>query len=104
MMFLEGMGPRQSIASELLDTVRFGGLDKIKATRNGPGYTKRQVGNGDAYVIPFGTSGKEFGAVLVRAPKSIEVRMSINGKKSSKKFKSCYETKRFLIQAFVCEY
>jgi hypothetical protein len=104
MMFLEGMGPRQSIASELLDTVRFGGLDKIKATRNGPGYTKRQVDNGDAYVIPFGTSGKEFGAVLVRSPKSIEVRMSINGKKSSKKFKSCYETKRFLIQAFVSEY
>jgi len=104
MMFFEGMGPRQSIASEILDTVRFGGLDKIKATRMGPGYAKRKVDNGDAYVIPFGTSGKEFGAVLVRAPKSIEVRMVINGKKSSKKFKSAYETKRFLIQAFVCEY
>lgn len=100
-MFLEGMGPRQSIASELLDTVRFGGLDKIKATRIGRGYTKQKVDNGDAYVIPFGTSEKEFGVVLVRAPKLIEVRMAINGKKSSKKFKSAYETKRFLIQMFV---
>ena len=101
MMFFEGMGPRQSIASEILDTVRFGGLDKIKATRMGPGYTKRKVDKGDAYVIPFGTSGQEFGAVLVRAPKSIEVRMCINGKKSSQKFKSSYEVKRFLIRSFI---
>jgi hypothetical protein len=101
MMFLEGMGPRQSIASEILDTVRFGGLDKIKATRMGPGYTKRKVDKGDAYVIPFGTSGDEFGAVLVRAPKNLEVKFSVNGKKFSQKFKSSYEVKRFLIRSFI---
>jgi len=101
MMFLEGMGPRQSIASELLDTVRFGGLDKIKATRIGPGYQKKNVDKGDAYVIPFGTSGKEFGAILVRAPKNIEVRTCVNGIKSSKKFRTAYEVKQFLIRSFI---
>ena len=30
MLYLDGMGPRQSMAVEILDTVRFGGLDKIK--------------------------------------------------------------------------
>jgi hypothetical protein len=103
MRFLEGMGPRQSIACEILDTVRFGGLDKIKAARSGPGYTKRQVANGDAYVIPFGTSPQEFGAVLVRNPKLIEVLTSVKGKKSSRKFKSSYDVKRYMVQRFVSE-
>ena len=30
MIYLENMGPRQSIASELLDTIRFGDLDRIR--------------------------------------------------------------------------
>lgn len=101
MTYLDGMGPRQSIASEILDTVRFGGLDKIKAARTDRGYQKRQVDNGDAYVIPFGLSGKQFGAVLVRSPKVIEVRTCINDKKSSQKFRSAYEAKLFLIRSFV---
>lgn len=98
-MYFEGMGPRQSIASEILDTVRFGGLNKIKATN--VGYTKKVVDKGDAYVIPFGVSSEEFGAVVVRAPKNIEVRTSVCGVKSSKRFRSSYEVKRFLIQTFI---
>ena len=97
-MYLEGMGPRQSISAELLDTIRFGGLDKIKGAT---GYSKKVVDKGDAYVIPFGTSSKEFGAILVRTPKNIEVKTSVNGAKASSKFRNVYEVKRFLIRNFI---
>ena len=96
--YLEGMGPRQSIAAELLDTVRFGGLDRIKGAN---GYAKKTISNGDAYVIPFGTSSKEFGAILIRTPKNIEVKTSVNGAKASSKFRNLYEVKQFLIRNFI---
>lgn len=98
MHYLEGMGPRQSIAAELLDTVRFGGLDRIKGAT---GYTKKKIDNGDAYVIPFGVSGEEFGAILIKTPKNIEVKTCVKGAKASSKFRYVYEVKRFLIQNFV---
>ena len=97
-MYLEGMGPRQSIAAELLDTVRFGGLDKIKGAN---GYAKKRIANGDAYVLPFGTSKNEFGAVLIRSPKNIEVKTSVNGAKASSKFRNVYDVKQFLIRNFI---
>lgn len=55
MLYLDGMGPRQSMAVEILDTVRFGGLDKIKGAN---GYSKKRLDKGDAYVVPFGLSKK----------------------------------------------
>jgi hypothetical protein len=100
-MYLEGMGPRQSIATELLDTVRFGGLNKIKGAT---GYSKKQVDRGDAYVIPFGTSSQSFGAILVRAPNKIEVKTSVNGKRATSKFRYAYEVKKFLIWNFIQEF
>jgi len=98
MTYLDGMGPRQSIASELLDTVRFGGIDRIKGAN---GYAKKKLTVGDAYVVPFGTSKDSFGAILIRAPKNIEVKTSVNGSKSSQRFKSVYDVKRFLIRNFI---
>ncbi len=98
MHYLEGMGPRQSIAAELLDTIRFGGLDRIKGAN---GYSKKRVDNGDAYVIPFGVSSEEFGAIVIKTPKSIEVKTSIKGAKATSKFRYTYEVKRFLIKNFV---
>ena len=44
-MYIDGMGPRQSMAVEILDTVRFGGLDKIKGAN---GYSKKRLDKGDA--------------------------------------------------------
>jgi len=96
-MYLEGMGPRQSIASELMDTIRFGGIDRIKGT----GYSKRKLDKGDGYVVSFGRGKQEFGAVIIRAPRNLEVKTSVNGSKSSAKFKSVYEVKRFLIRNFI---
>lgn len=96
-MYLDGMGPRQSIAAEVLDTIRFGGLDRIKGT----GYAKKKLDKGDGYVVSFGRDNQEFGAVIVRAPKNLEVRTSVNGSKSSQRFKSVYDVKRFLIRNFI---
>lgn len=98
MMYFEGMGPRQSIATEILDTVKFGALDKIKAAN---GYRKQKVDRGDAYVIPFGLSKECYGAVLVKAPKNLEVRYEVNGKRFSKSFKYADEVKKFLIKSFM---
>jgi len=97
-MYLEGMGPRQSIASEVLDTIKFGALDLIKGAGS---YSKKLIDKGDAYVIPFGTSKNFYGAVIVRNPKSIEVRYIVNQKKQSYFSKSCDDTKRFLVRNFI---
>lgn len=97
-MYLEGMGPRQSIAAELLDTVRFGGLDKIKSAGS---YSKKIVDNIPSYVVPFGSSSEEFGAIVIKTPKNIEVKTSVKGKKTSSKFRNSYEVKKFLIRNFI---
>jgi hypothetical protein len=97
-MYLEGMGPRQSIAAELLDTIRFGGLDKIKSSGS---YCKKMIDNTPVYMLSFGTSSEEFGAILIRTPKNIEVKTSVRGAKSSSKFRNSYEVKRFLIRNFI---
>jgi hypothetical protein len=97
-MYIEGMGPRQSIAVEVLDTIRFGALDKIKGAN---GYAKKKLDRGDGYVIPFGLNKNCYGAVVVKSPKNIEVKLSINNKRSSVYFKKCYDVKRFLIRKFI---
>lgn len=98
MMYLENMGPRQSIASELLDTIRFGDLDRIRGSGS---YAKKSLDNGDAYVIPFGKSKEFYGAVLVHTPKSIEVKYIQNKKTRSVKFKRLYEVKQFFCKELV---
>jgi hypothetical protein len=97
-MYIEGMGPRQSIAVEVLDTIRFGALDKIKGAN---GYRKQKLDKGDAYVIPFGLSKNCYGAVLVKAPKNVEVQYKINGKKFIKNFRYAGEVKSFLVKQFI---
>ena len=98
MIFHEGMGPRQSIATEILETVRFGALDRIKGAN---GYRKQKLDRGDGYVIPFGLSSQCFGAVIVKSPKNIEVKYAVNGKRSSVSFKKPYDAKRFLVRKFI---
>ena len=98
MLYLEGMGPRQSIAAELLDTIRFGGIDLIKGAT---GYAKKKLDKGDGYVLPFGRDKNEYGVIVIRTPKNIEVKTSINGAKNSQKFRSCHEVKNFLIRSFI---
>lgn len=98
MMYFDGMGPRQSIATEILDTVRFGALDRIKGAT---GYRKQKLDKGDAYVIPFGLSKDCFGAVLVKAPNKVEVQYKINGKKFVKSFRYTSEVKSFLVKQFI---
>ncbi len=98
MIFLEGMGPRQSIAVEILDTVRFGGLDKIKGAN---GYRKQKLDRGDAYVIPFGLSKDCYGAVIVRSPKSIDAAYRVNGLDRLQKLRYTDEVKRFLVKRFI---
>lgn len=97
-MYIEGMGPRQSMAAEILDTVRFGGLDKIKGAN---GYSKKSFTNGDAYVVPFGLSKKAFGAVVISAPKKLHVTYKINDVVETVRMKNAWEVKRFLVQKFI---
>jgi hypothetical protein len=98
MIFHDGMGPRQSIAAEVLDTVMFGGLNRIRGAGS---YAKKKLDRGDGYVIPFGFSSECFGAVIVKSPKNIEVKYAVNGKRSSVSFKKTYDVKRFLVRKFV---
>lgn len=100
MLYLEGMGPRQSIATEILDTIRFGGLDKIKGAT---GYRKQKLDRGDAYVIPFGKSKDLYGVVVIHTPKNIEVAYKVNGQNRIQKLRYASEVKRMLVQRFIQE-
>ena len=98
MLYLDGMGPRQSMAVEILDTVRFGGLDKIKGAN---GYSKKKLATGDAYVIPFGLSKKLFGAVVISAPKRLYITYRLNRKEKTVRMTNAWEVKRFLVKEFI---
>lgn len=100
MIYLDGMGPRQSMAVEILDTVRFGGLDKIKGAN---GYRKQKLDRGDAYVIPFGVSKKLYGAVFIKSPKNIDVVYRVDGQQRVQNLRYCEEVKRFLVKRFIQE-
>ena len=94
------MGPRQSMAVEVLDTVKFGALDKIKGAGS---YRKQKLDKGDAYVIPFGVSKDCYGAVLIRAPKKLQVAYRTKGMQLVQEFKYVDQVKRFLVQRFIQE-
>ena len=98
MLYLDGMGPRQSMAVEILDTVRFGGLDKIKGAN---GYAKKKLDNGDAYVVPFGMSKNLYGAVIIKSPKNIDVVYRVGGQQRIQNLRYCEEVKRFLVKRFI---
>ena len=97
-MYIDGMGPRQSMAVEILDTVRFGGLDKIKGAN---GYAKKKLDKGDAYVVPFGLSKKLFGAVVISAPKRLYITYKINDVAETVRMNYAWEVKRFLVRRFI---
>jgi hypothetical protein len=97
-MYIDGMGQRQSMAVEILDTVRFGGLDKIKGAT---GYAKRKLDNGDAYVIPFGLSKRLFGIVVISTPKKLYITYRLNNKDKTVRMTNAWEVKRFLVNRFI---
>jgi hypothetical protein len=100
MIYLDGMGPRQSMAVEILDTVRFGGLDKIKGAN---GYRKQKLDRSDAYVIPFGLSKDCYGVVVIKTPKNIDVAYRVNGLDRVQNLRYTDEVKRFLVKRFIQE-
>ena len=98
-LYLENMGPRQSIASEILDTIRFGDLDRIKSAGT---YVKKKLdATSDAYVLHFGRSKDFYGAVLVHKPNSIEVKLVSDGRKKSMKFKRLAEVKQYFCKSCI---
>jgi hypothetical protein len=99
-MYIDGMGPRQSMAVEILDTVRFGGLDKIKGAN---GYSKKRLDKGDAYVVPFGLSKNLYGAVVISDPKRLYITYKVNGVAETVRMKYAWEVKRFLVRRFIQE-
>ena len=97
-MYIDGMGPRQSMAVEILDTVRFGGLDKIKGAK---GYSKKKLSTGDAYVVPFGLNKNLYGAIVISAPKKLYITYKVNGVAETVRMKYAWEAKRFLVRKFI---
>lgn len=101
MLFLDGMGPRESIACQLQDTVRFGYLDRIKAAQSN--YTKTSREGKSFYMVPFGRSAKSYGFVAVESPNKIVFHYMKNGKKTMRNTKNLSEAKWFMIAEFVSE-
>jgi hypothetical protein len=97
-MYIDGMGPRQSMAVEILDTVRFGGLDKIKGAN---GYRKQKLDKSDGYVIPFGLNKNCYGVVVVSAPKRLYITYRLNSKEKTVRMTNAWEVKRFLVKQFI---
>jgi hypothetical protein len=96
--FKSGMGPRESIASELLDTIRFGALDKI----NGAGvYYKRKFEGSDAYVVPFGQNKYFYGAVIIYSPNKINIRYKLNDEAHNMNVRNLHEAKTYIVKRFI---
>lgn len=100
-MYIEGMGPRESIAHELQDTVRFGGIAKIRSAAKG--YSKVTKGMQSYYMLPFGTSDKFYGYVQIDSPTSIAFHYRVNGLYKTKRTRNVYDAKRFMVQEFIAE-
>lgn len=101
MFFHEGMSPRQSMVHELLDTLHFGNLDRLKG---GLSYKKvKTAENQDAYMVPFAKDKNCFGAILVHSLRRIEVFYNVKGRKSKEKCPSLYDTKKFMVKAFLAD-
>ena len=95
-MYREPMSIRRSIVEELLDTIFFGGLSNVK----GPRFRKVKTKDKDAYMVHFGAVGL-VGAILVHSPRKIEVFYKKDGFEYKELCRSTYETKWFMVQAFV---
>jgi len=101
MNFLDGMGPRESIACQLQDTVRFGGLDTINAAKKN--YSKIVREGKSFYIVPFGQSSKMYGFVAVESPTKIVFHYVKNGKKLKRNTRYLSEAKWFMVDEFVSE-
>ena len=101
MLFLDGMGPRESIACQLQDTVRFGDLDRITAARKN--YSKVSREGKTFYMVPFGRTPKSYGFVAVESPNKIVFHYMKNGKKTLRNTKNLSEAKWFMTAEFVSE-
>lgn len=101
MLFLDSMGPRESIACQLQDTVRFGDLDRIKATRKK--YSKISREGKTFYMVPFGRSAESYGFVAIESPKKIVFHYMKNGKKILRNTRNLSEAKWFMVAEFVSE-
>jgi hypothetical protein len=96
--FKPGMGLRESIASELLDTIRFGSLDKI----NGAGtYYKRRFEDKDAYVVPFGQNKYFYGAVVIYSAGKINIRYKLNNEAQNVNVRNLSEAKEYIVKRFI---
>jgi len=102
MLFSEGMGPRESIAVMLKDTVFFGDIDRIKESHKGKGYRKMTNKAGKSfYMLPFGRSANCYGFVAIENVKSIVMHYRKNGTYLHKKLNNVTEARRFLIKEFI---
>lgn len=101
MLFLEGMGPRESIASQLQDTVIFGDLSRIKSAQKNYMKTSRQ--GKSFYMVPFGRSAKSYGFVAVESPTKIVFHYVKNGKKCVRNTRNLDEARWFMTAEFVSE-
>lgn len=100
-MYIDGMGPRESIASELQDTIRFGGIAKIRAASKG--YSKMSKGMKSYYMLPFGTSKNLYGYVQIDTPTSIAIHYRVDGLYKTKRTRNVHDAKRFMVQEFISE-
>lgn len=96
-MFLDGMGERESIASELSETVFFGDLRNVKMTP----YSKMEKNGESFYIVPFNRGKQTLGFIKIETPRRIVFHYKHNGKYAEQKCKSLYEAKTFLIRSFV---
>ena len=95
MSFRDGMGERESIASELSETIFFSDLKRIDASEKP--YRRIQTAQESFYFVPFGRSSDTLGFAKVVTPRNIVIEYGAK----QKKVKNVYEAKKFLIQTFV---
>lgn len=99
MSFRNGMGERESIASELSETILFSDLRRFDASEKP--YKRVQTAQESFYSVPFGRSSLSCGSVKVVSPRNIVIEYRISEKTIQKKVKNVYEAKTFLIRTFV---
>lgn len=96
-MFLAGMGERESIASELSETVFFSDLRNVKMSP----YSRIEKNGESSYVVPFNRGRSLLGFARVETPKRIVFHYKDGGKYKEQKFKSLHEAKSFIVRTFV---
>lgn len=96
-MFLDGMGERESIASELSDTVFFSDLRNVKM----PPFSRMEKNGTSFYLVPFNRGKQTLGFAKIETPRRIVFHYKHNGKYSEHKCKTLHEAKAYLIKTFV---